>query len=120
MPQWLDSLKTRLGLEDEEAPAEQSLLQQIRSETTLDRTQRAIGFAVCVGIGLLLSFMVGCGSGAGAGCDAHPSGGGAVIGGHSRAHALAGPISCPAGAHVHLQARGGQRMFNGMSTGPRV
>ncbi|KAI7842510.1 hypothetical protein COHA_003864 [Chlorella ohadii] len=61
---WLESMKgkvaplaSRLGIGDEEAPAEQSLLQQVNEATTLDKTQRAIGFAVCVGIGLLLSFM---------------------------------------------------------------
>lgn len=60
MAAWLDSMKSRLGLVDEEQQ-EQSLLQQFDENMTLDRTQRAIGFAVCVGIGLLLSFMVrGC------------------------------------------------------------
>lgn len=65
MPQWLDSLKTRMGLAEEEAAAEQGLLQQFNEATTLDKTQRAIGFGVCVAIGLLLSFMVStvCGAG---------------------------------------------------------
>ncbi|EFN56579.1 hypothetical protein CHLNCDRAFT_144275 [Chlorella variabilis] len=58
MPQWFDKLKTNLGLnEDGEAQQEQTLLQQMNEATTLDRTQRAIGFLTCVGIGLLLSFM---------------------------------------------------------------
>ncbi len=47
---WLESMKgkvaplaSRLGIGDEEAPAEQSLLQQVNEATTLDKTQRAIG-----------------------------------------------------------------------------
>ncbi|PSC75903.1 Vesicle transport SFT2B [Micractinium conductrix] len=56
MPAWLDKIKGGLGLAEEE-PAEQTLLQQLDEATTLDRTQRVIGFATCVGIGLLLSFM---------------------------------------------------------------
>ena len=36
-------LASRLGIGDEEAPAEQSLLQQVNEATTLDKTQRAIG-----------------------------------------------------------------------------
>ena len=58
MPAWLDGVKTRLGMIEEEEPAEQTLLQQLDSATTLDRTQRAIGFATCAGIGLMLSFLV--------------------------------------------------------------
>lgn len=57
MPAWLDKMKTGLGLVDEEQQQEQTLLQQMDGATTLDRTQRAIGFAFCVGLGLLLSFM---------------------------------------------------------------
>lgn len=62
MPAWLDKLKNGLGLEAEEEQQEQTLLQQLDEATTLDRTQRMIGFATCVGIGLLLSFMVRMGS----------------------------------------------------------
>lgn len=57
MPLWVDKLKVNLGLAEEEVQ-EQTLLQQLDAATTLDRTQRAIGFATCVGIGLLLTFMV--------------------------------------------------------------
>ncbi|KAI3427102.1 hypothetical protein D9Q98_007041 [Chlorella vulgaris] len=56
MPLWVDKLKVNLGLAEEEVQ-EQTLLQQLDAATTLDRTQRAIGFATCVGIGLLLTFM---------------------------------------------------------------
>lgn len=58
MAQWFDKLKTNLGLVEEEEQQEQTLLQQLDQATTLDRTQRAVGFLTCVGIGLLLSFMV--------------------------------------------------------------
>jgi len=62
MPAWLDKLKNGLGLEQEaEEQQEQGLLQQLDQATTLDRTQRIVGFATCMGIGLLLSFMVGAG-----------------------------------------------------------
>jgi hypothetical protein len=58
MPQWFDRLRTSIGLQEEEEQQEQTLLQQFNEATTLDRTQRAIGFVTCIGIGLLLSFMV--------------------------------------------------------------
>ena len=58
MPAWLDAVKTRLGMIEEEPAAEQTLLQQLDAATTLDRTQRAVGFATCAGIGLMLSFLV--------------------------------------------------------------
>lgn len=51
---WLESVKgkvaplaSKLGIGDEEAPAEQSLLQQVNEATTLDKTQRAIGGLFC-------------------------------------------------------------------------
>lgn len=54
-------MKQGFGLEsaDPEVPEvqNQSLLSQFDEATTLDRTQRAIGFAMCAGIGLMLSFM---------------------------------------------------------------
>lgn len=58
---WFDRVKQGFGLEsaDPEAPEvhNQSLLSQFDEATTLDRTQRVIGFAMCAGIGLLLSFL---------------------------------------------------------------
>lgn len=64
--EWLrekaDALQDRLGslgttdddLEDEE---NQSLLQQLQEASTLNRTQRMLGFGVCFGMGMLLSMM---------------------------------------------------------------
>jgi hypothetical protein len=51
-----EKLKSNLGLGDEEEELEnQSLLQQFNEATTLDRTQRALGFAVCFALGMLMS-----------------------------------------------------------------
>ncbi|KAL4444072.1 hypothetical protein ABPG75_011809 [Micractinium tetrahymenae] len=57
MPAWLGRMKSAVGLAEEEEQAEAGLLQQLDDATTLDRTQRMIGFAFCFGFGLLLSFM---------------------------------------------------------------
>lgn len=58
---WFDRLRTGLGMEVEEPePPEvgnQTLLSQLDEATTLTRTQRAVGFALCAGLGLLLSFL---------------------------------------------------------------
>lgn len=59
-PVWFDRVRERLGLEVETEPAEASnptLLSRLNEATTLDRTQRAIGFAICAGLGLLLCFL---------------------------------------------------------------
>ncbi|KAK2079897.1 hypothetical protein QBZ16_002292 [Prototheca wickerhamii] len=38
-------------------PADTSLLARFNEATTLDRTQRLVGFAMCAGLGLLLCFL---------------------------------------------------------------
>ena len=52
-----DALQTRfnLGLDDDDDEEEQGLLQQINDASTLNRTQRLLGFGVCFSIGMLLS-----------------------------------------------------------------
>ncbi|KAI8107249.1 hypothetical protein M9434_001892 [Picochlorum sp. BPE23] len=52
-----DSIQDRFGGGiDEEEEENQSLLQQLNEASTLNRTQRLLGFAVCFGMGMLLSF----------------------------------------------------------------
>ena len=45
MAAWLDQVKSMAGLGQEEQEQEQTLIGQIRSATTLDRSSRMIGFA---------------------------------------------------------------------------
>ena len=53
-----DKLQTRLGWDqDLEEPANQTLLEQFNEATTLTRTQRFLGFAVCFAVGMLLSLL---------------------------------------------------------------
>lgn len=59
-PVWLDRVRERMGMEvDVETadPADTSLLARFNEATTLDRTQRLVGFAMCAGLGLLLCFL---------------------------------------------------------------
>ena len=50
----LGRVKATLGLQDEEqVQAEQTLLGRLNEVTTLDRTTRLLGFAICIGIGML-------------------------------------------------------------------
>ena len=41
----------------EEEPEDQTLLEQFNDATTLSRTQRLLGFLICFGVGMMLSFM---------------------------------------------------------------
>lgn len=54
----LDALQDRFGYGNQlEEPEEQTLLEQFNEATTLNRTQRLLGFAVCFGMGMLLSML---------------------------------------------------------------
>ncbi len=57
MPAWFEKFKTQVGLQEEEQGT-QGLLGQLDEATTLNRTQRLVGFASCLGLGLLLTFLV--------------------------------------------------------------
>lgn len=52
----VDALQNRFDPLPEE-DEEQTLLQQFNEATTLSRTQRLLGFLVCFGMGMLLSFL---------------------------------------------------------------
>lgn len=60
MPAWLEKLKTSVGLQEEQEAGTQGLLSQLDEATTLNRTQRLIGFAACFGLGMLLTMLVRC------------------------------------------------------------
>lgn len=53
----LDQIQARLGYDDLEEPENQTLLAQFNEATTLTRTQRLLGFAVCFAVGMLLSLL---------------------------------------------------------------
>ncbi len=57
MPAWWEKMKSSVGLQEEEQGT-QGLLSQLDEATTLNKTQRLIGFACCFGLGLLLTFLV--------------------------------------------------------------
>lgn len=58
MPEWFDRARSQLGLTDDDVEGdEQSLLAQWNQATTLNRTERLIGFGVCFALGLMLSFL---------------------------------------------------------------
>ena len=59
MPAWLEKIKAGVGLGGEpEEQGTQGLLSQLDEATTLNRTQRMIGFAACFGLGMLLTCLV--------------------------------------------------------------
>jgi hypothetical protein len=72
-PGFLDNIKTRIGLAEPAPPPPSSLPASLLASATraLDQhtpkltwQQRAIGFGICLGVGLLLSFLVRAAAGA--------------------------------------------------------
>ena len=55
---FVDRMKSRLGYDSlEDPPENQSLLQQIQEGTTLTRTQRLVGAALCLTLGAFLTLL---------------------------------------------------------------
>jgi hypothetical protein len=62
MPTWLETVKAKVTGQPPPPPEPlslpQTLLHKVEEASTLSWRTRAIGFSVCIGLGLLLAFLV--------------------------------------------------------------